>query len=81
MNILRCTLLSNDRAHAFPTDIGTTINPTTVTDNLKDSSVVASEKKTVSTDSNFEVSVILFYVIFLFMIFFEVSNHFLNVSN
>ena len=44
-------LLANDRAHATPAEIGTTINPTPVTDKVTD--VVVDPIITIaSTDSN-----------------------------
>ena len=51
------TLLANDRAHATPAEIGTTINPTPVTDNVTDVVVVAIVT-IVSTDSNFVLRVL-----------------------
>ena len=55
MIILSNTLLHNDRTHDTPVDIGTTIKPTPVTDNLTDV-VIAQIITTVSTDSNINVS-------------------------
>ena len=53
--ILNFASLLNDRAHAIPTEICTTINPTPVSDNVTDG-VVAPVKTIVSTDSNIKVS-------------------------
>ena len=50
MIILGITLLLNDRAHADPAEIGTTIKPTPVTDKIRDV-VVASILRFVSNDS------------------------------
>ena len=50
------TFLPNDRAEAIPADIGTTIKPTPVTDEVLDV-VVAPPITTVSTDSSIEVRV------------------------
>ena len=57
MIILCITLLSNDKARAIPAEIGTTINPTPVTDKVTDV-VIPPIKTTVSTDSNNELSVL-----------------------
>ena len=79
--ILCITLLPSDRAHAIPAGISTTIKPTPVTDNVT-GNVVEPIKTTVWTDSNIEVSVLCFFVFFLFMASsFEVSFHFLNIFN
>ena len=64
MFILCITLLPNDRAHAIPEEIGTTIKPTLVTDNVT-GVVVEPIITTVWTDSNIEVSVLCFFVCFL----------------
>ena len=58
------TLLPNDRAHANPAEIGTTIKPTPVTDNVT-CVVVEPIITTVWTDSNIEVSVLCFLSCFL----------------
>ena len=57
MVILCITLLPYDRAQANPAEIGTTIKPIPVTDNVTDV-VVEPIVTTVSTDSNNEVSVL-----------------------
>ena len=59
MVILCITLSPNDRAQAILQEIGTTINPTPVTENGI-VVVVAPILTTVSTDSNLVVSVLLF---------------------
>ena len=64
MIILCITLLPNDRAHANPAEIDTTIKPTLVTDNVT-GVVVEPLNTTVWTDSNIEVSVLCFFVCFL----------------
>ena len=64
MIILSITFLPNGRAHAIPPEIGTTIKPTPVTDNVT-GVVVEPIKTTVWTDSNIEVSVLCFFVCFL----------------
>ena len=62
MIILSITLLPNDRTHAIPAEIDTTIKATPVTDNVT-GVVVEPIITTVWTDSNIDV---LFYV-FLFV--------------
>ena len=57
MIILCNPLLPNDKAHAIPAEIGTTIKPTPVTYKVTDV-VVAPIMTTVSTDSSIEVSVL-----------------------
>ena len=64
MIILCITLLPNDRAHAIPAEIGTTIKPTPVIDNLTDV-VVEPKITTVWTDSIFEVIFLCFFICFL----------------
>ena len=64
MIILCITLLPNDSAHASPAEIGTTVKPTPLTDNVT-GTVVEPIITTVWTDSNFEVSVFCFLVCFL----------------
>ena len=59
MIILCNTLLPNDRAHGIQLKIGTIIKPKPVTGNVIDV-LVATIIKTVSTDSNDEVSVLQF---------------------
>ena len=49
--------ITNDKAQATLAGIGTTINPTPVTDSVTDV-VVAPTITTVSTDSNIEVRVL-----------------------
>ena len=51
-------MLPNDRAHAVPAEIGTTFKPIPVTNKLSDV-VVEPIKTTESTDSNFEVRVLI----------------------
>ena len=63
MIILSITLLPNDRAHAIPAEIGTTIKPTPVTDNVT-GGLVQPLITTVWTDSNIEVSVLCFFLVF-----------------
>ena len=63
MIIFCITLLPNDRAHALPADIGTTIKPTPVTDNDLDV-VVEPIITTVWTDSNIDISVFCFLFVF-----------------
>ena len=58
-------LLTNDRTHAFAAEIGTTIKPTTVSDNAT-VVVVAPITRTVSTDSVIEVCVSHFQIFFFF---------------
>ena len=53
MIILSITFLPNDRPHAIPPEIGTTIKPTPVTNNVT-GVVVEPIKTTVWTDSNIE---------------------------
>ena len=53
MFILSITFLPNDRPHATPPEIGTTIKPTPVTDNVT-GVVVEPIKTTVWTDSKVE---------------------------
>ena len=55
MIILCNTLLTSDKVKPIPAEIGTTINPTPVTDKV--TYVVVAPTKTVSTDSSIEVSV------------------------
>ena len=58
-NIISCnTLLPNGKAHAIPAEIGTTIKPTPVTDNVTVVVVVAPIVTTVSTDSNIDLIVL-----------------------
>ena len=64
MIILCITLLPSDRAHAIAAEIGTTIKPTPVTDNVT-CVVVEPIITTVWTDSNIEVSVLCFFFLFL----------------
>ena len=64
MIILCIILLPNDRAHAIPTEIGTTIKPKPVTDNVT-CVVVEPILTTVWTDSFIEVSVLCFFSCFL----------------
>ena len=79
MIILCITFLPNDRAHAIPAEIASTIKPTPVPDNVTDV-VVGPIMTTVWTESNIGVSVLcFFYLIFDLWFFFQVSNHFLNV--
>ena len=74
-------LLTNDREQANPAGFSTTIEPIPVTDILTDV-VVEPIITTVSTDSNIEVSVLLFYISFLiYKFYFEIGSHFLNVFN
>ena len=54
------TLLSNDKVKVIPAEFGTTINPTAKSDNVTDF-VVAPIMATVSTDSNIEVKVLIFF--------------------
>ena len=70
MIILCITFLPNDRAHAIPAEIGSTIKPTPVTDDFTDI-VVEPIKTTVWTDSNIEVSVLFFYLFFDLWFFFD----------
>ena len=56
MITLCITLLPNDTAHAIPTEIGTIIKTTPVTDNVTEV-VLAPIKTTVSTDFKMKVSV------------------------
>ena len=60
----------NDRAKSSPGKVGTTIKPTPVTDNVTDVAI-APIMTTVSTDSNFEVSVYCFLFFFSFSDFFK----------
>ena len=64
MIILSIILLLNDKAHAIPAEIGTTIKTTPVTDNVT-CVVVEPIKTTVLTDSIIEVSVLCFFSCFL----------------
>ena len=66
MFILCITLLPKDRAHAIPAEIGTTIIPTPVTDNVT-SGLVQPLITTVWTDSNIEVSVLCFFFVLWFL--------------
>ena len=52
-----------DRAYATPAEIGTTINPTTVIDTVKDF-VLTLIITTVSTDSHIDVGVLRFFHFF-----------------
>ena len=55
--IVRINFLPNNRVHGSPADVVSTINPTLVTDNVTDV-VDAPIKKTVSIDSNVDVSLL-----------------------
>ena len=68
MIILRVFFKPNDGAQAFLTEIGTTVNATLVTHNTTDV-VVAAVRKTQSTDSNAEVSVLYFSFFFFELCF------------
>ena len=63
MIIFFIILLPNDRAHAILVEIGSTIKPTPVTNNLTDI-VVEPIITTVWTDSNIEVIVLFFLFVF-----------------
>ena len=63
MIILCNFLLPNDRVHAIPADIGTTIKPKPVTDSCTDI-VVEPIITTVSTECSIEVSVLYFLYLF-----------------
>ena len=54
---LGITFLPNEKTHASTAEIGTTINPTPVRDNVTDF-FIDPFLTTVSTGSNFEVSVL-----------------------
>ena len=56
-------LLPNDRAHAIPAEIGTTIKTTPLTDNVT-GVVVEPRITTVWTDSIIDVMFYVFYLIF-----------------
>ena len=64
MIILSIILLPNDRTHAIPAEIVTTIKPTPLTDNVT-GIVIEPIRTTVWTDSNIEKSVLCFLVCFL----------------
>ena len=57
------TLLPNDRAHALPVDIGTTIKPTPLADKVT-GVVVEPIITTLWTDSNIDISVLCFLFVF-----------------
>ena len=61
--ILCITLLPSDKAQAVAAENGPTVKLTPVTDDVTDV-VVAPAKTTVSTDSNFDVSVLKFQYFF-----------------
>ena len=73
-------MLPKNSVQAIPEEIGTTNNPTTVTDNVTDV-VVAPILTIVSTYSNivFEVCFLFFIPLFWFMIFIlEICYHFFD---
>ena len=81
MVILCFIFLPNDRAHAIPAEIDTTIKPTPVTDNVT-GVMVEPIITTVWTDSIIDVMFYVFLFVFLFMaLIFEVRFHFFNVFN
>ena len=57
---LNYCFLPNDKAHAIPADIGTTVKPTPTTDKIADV-LVAPKMTTVSIDSNIEIRVLYFW--------------------
>ena len=66
MIIFCFTSLPNDKAHAIPAVIGTTIKPILVTDEVTDI-VVGPIITTVSADSNIEVSVLCCFIPFFYL--------------
>ena len=63
MIILCKPLIPNDRANRTPADIGTKVIATTVTDKFADA-VIAPVITTVSTESNIDVSVLCYSLLF-----------------